>query len=75
MMSTQLPTINVPLRPTDLDVPLDLQALLARCYENGGYDDIDYRAEPGPPLPPVAARWAARLFHRAGRRGVRQRPR
>ena len=69
-----LPTINVPLRPTDSDVPLDLQALIARCYENGGYDDIDYTAEPEPPLSPKAARWAAQLLRRAGRRGARQRP-
>ena len=68
-----LPTIKVPLRPTDSDVPLDLQALLDQCYENGGYDDIDYAIAPDPPLPAAAARWAAQLLRRAGRRRSRKR--
>ena len=67
-LTDRLPTIKVPLRPTDSDVPLELQALLDQCYENGGYDDIDYAAEPEPPLPPVAARWAAQLLRCAGHR-------
>jgi hypothetical protein len=66
--SERLPKIRVPLRPTDSDVPLDLQALLDQCYENGGYDDIDYTRSPEPPLPPAAARWAAQLLRRAGHR-------
>src|SRR5262249_35220322 len=28
----RLPVIRVPLRPTDADVPLDLQALIDQCY-------------------------------------------
>jgi hypothetical protein len=71
-LSDRLPKINVPLRPTDADVPLDLQALLEQCYENGGYDDIDYNASLDPPLPAAAARWAAQLLRRAGRRPGRQ---
>jgi hypothetical protein len=63
-----LPKIKVPLRPTDSDVPLDLQALLDQCYENGGYDDIDYTRAPEPVLTAAAARWAAQLLRRAGRR-------
>jgi hypothetical protein len=66
-LSDRLPTIKVPLRPADADVPLDLQALVAQCYENGGYDDIDYRQAPEPPLPQAAARWAAQFLRRAGR--------
>ena len=73
-LSDRLPKINVPLRPTDSDVPLDLQTLLEQCYENGGYDDIDYTTGPEPPLPPVAARWAAQLLRRSGRRRSRKRP-
>ena len=53
-----LPTIRVPLRPTDADVPLNLQALVDRCYHHGRYDDIDYRADPHPPLEPWEAAWA-----------------
>jgi hypothetical protein len=67
-LQSKLPTIQVPLRPTDRDAPLDLQALLEQCYENGGYDDIDYNREPEPPLPPAAARWATKLLRRLRRR-------
>jgi hypothetical protein len=65
----RLPVIKVPLRPTDADVPLDLQALLDQCYRNGGYDeDIDYHSEPRPPLPPEDARWAKALLQGKKRR-------
>jgi hypothetical protein len=74
-LAGRLPTIRVPLRLTDSDVPLDLQALLEQCYENGGYDDIDYTKAPDPPLPAVAARWAAQLLRRAGRRRAPKRKR
>jgi uncharacterized protein DUF4058 len=68
----RLPTIKVPLRPTDADVPLDLQALIDLCYADGGYDDLDYAAGPVPPLPPTLARWATQLLRRAGRRPSRK---
>jgi hypothetical protein len=71
-LSVRLPTIKVPLRATDSDVPLDLQALLEQCYDNGGYDDIDYNQSPEPPLKPAAARWTARLLSRARRRRPRK---
>ncbi len=71
-LSDRLPTIKVPLRPSDSDVPLDLQALLDQCYENGGYDDIDYAQSLEPPLTPAAARWTAQLLRRAGRRRPRK---
>jgi Protein of unknown function (DUF4058) len=43
-LAGRLPTIKVPLRPTDADAPLDLQALIDQCYADGGYDDLDYAA-------------------------------
>jgi hypothetical protein len=47
----RLPTISIPLRPSDGDVVLDLQALVERCYETGRYSrSIDYRKDPRPPL-------------------------
>jgi hypothetical protein len=71
-----LPTIKVPLRQTDADVPLDLQPLIEQCYRNGGYeDDIDYWVDPEPPLEKVDARWAAVLLREAGLRGRRARRR
>ena len=60
--------ISIPLRPADRDVPLNLQAILDQCYRNGGYDDIDYRGEPDPPLPPDDASWADGLLREQGRR-------
>jgi len=53
-----LPVVAVPLTP-DEDVEVDLQAMLARAYERGGYDlDVDYRRDPVPPLGGDDAAWA-----------------
>ena len=61
-LQERLPSIRIPLRPTDEDVILNLQALIEQCYKNGGYDDIDYKAEPIPPLSPTDVQWAAELL-------------
>ena len=42
----------------DQAVQLNLQAIVDQCYRNGGYDDIDYRGEPDPPLAANDASWA-----------------
>jgi hypothetical protein len=63
-----LPTIKVPLRETDADAPLDLQKLVELAYTNGGYDDIDYKVEPQPPLDPDDAAWADELLKGQGLR-------
>ena len=67
-LAARLPVIAVPLRPADRDVPLDLQAILEQCYRNGGYDDIDYRGEPDPPLSPEDAVWAQALLNEQRKR-------
>jgi hypothetical protein len=65
----RLPAIRVPLRQTDADVLLDLQALIERCYDNGGYqDDLDYEAEPDPALEADDAAWADSLLREKGQR-------
>ncbi|MGC8639695.1 MAG: DUF4058 family protein [Isosphaeraceae bacterium] len=65
----RLPAIGIPLRQDDDDVPLDLQAVLDRCYEAGRYgDDIDYREQPDPPLELDDADWADTLLREAARR-------
>ena len=64
----RLPVISIPLRPQDRDVLLSLQAVLDQCYRNGGYDDIDYRGEPDPPLHADDATWADSLLREQGRR-------
>jgi hypothetical protein len=65
----RLPAINIPLRESDADVPLDIQALIDQCYRNGGYDeDIDYDVEPVPPLDADDTRWADALLRQQGKR-------
>lgn len=65
----RLPAIRIPLRETDADVPLDLQALIDQCYRNGGYDDdLDYRSPLEPPLEADDAAWADALLRSQGRR-------
>ena len=55
----RLPAIRVPLRPSDSDVALDLQALIDACYERGRYGSvIDYTKVPNPALPGDEAAWA-----------------
>lgn len=64
-----LPTIRVPLRPTDRDVTLDLQKLIDLCYQRDRYSSaIDYQEDPDPPLAPADARWADELLRAAGLR-------
>jgi hypothetical protein len=65
----RLPVIQVPLRPSDADVPLDLQILIDQCYRNGGYDeDIDYQTAPDPPFSPADGSWADSLLRKQGKR-------
>jgi len=64
----RLPRIRIPLRPADSDAILDLQVLIDAAYENGGYDDTDYRLDPIPPLSPEDSEWAAGVLRDASRR-------
>jgi hypothetical protein len=68
-LAQRLPVLSIPLRETDADVPLDLQALIDQCYENGAYDDLDYGRPPVPPLKPDAAAWVDQWLRAQGRRG------
>jgi hypothetical protein len=68
-LSEKLPTVKVPLRPSDADVPLDLQALIEQCYRNGRYEgDLDYRRDPEPPWNKPEAEWADELLRSKGLR-------
>lgn len=68
-LAQPLPTIKVPLRPTDADVHLDLQALIEQCYRKGRYEvDLDYSRDPEPPLTGSDALWAAELLRSKGLR-------
>ncbi len=58
-----LPRIAIPLRPDDIDVSLDLQALVDEAYRTGRYGEtIDYTAPPHTPLNAVDAAWADELI-------------
>lgn len=37
-----------------------------QCYENGGYDTIDYGQPPVPPLDPDGAAWAEKWLRAKG---------
>jgi hypothetical protein len=64
----RLPAIRIPLRDSDEDVGLDVQALIDQAYASGRYDGIDYRANPVPPLEPTDAAWADALLRERGLR-------
>lgn len=67
-LEDRLPVIAVPLRRGDPDALLDLQAVLNDAYDRGGYDIIDYRKPPKPPLEGAAAEWADQLLKQKGLR-------
>ncbi len=67
-LSERLPVIRIPLRETDADLPLDLQALIDQCYRNGRYDDLDYQSDPNPPLGSSDAAWTDELLRAKGMR-------
>jgi hypothetical protein len=56
-----LPTIPIPCRETDPEVPLALQPLIDQIYIDGGHDDIDYTKSLPEALSPDDAAWAAEL--------------
>lgn len=62
-----LPTIKIPLRPTDAEALLELQPLIDKCYANGRYEDLDYTHPSLPPLEKDDAEWAKELSRAAGR--------
>jgi hypothetical protein len=65
----RLPVIGIPLKPEDPDAQLDLQAVLDLTYDRAGYaDQIDYTADPEPPLSPELASWTDRHLRKAGLR-------
>ncbi len=63
-LQRRLPRFRVPLREPDPDVPLDLQAVFTRCYDNGGYADfVDYRQPPpATTLSPEETAWVDGLL-------------
>lgn len=59
-LSDSLPTVYVPLREPDPDVPLDLQQAFRTIYDSSPYGAaIDYSKPPDVSLSKAAAAWAA----------------
>lgn len=64
-----LPAIRIPLRQTDQDIRLDLQAVLEQAYRKGRYHlTIDYSKRPDPPLASPDAKWARALLKPRGKK-------
>jgi len=69
-LQDRLPVVPVPLLAPAPDASLDLGAALRTVYDRAGYDlDLDYTADPFPPLEGEEAAWAADLLEKAGLRG------
>ena len=65
-LAARLPTIPIPLRQTDPEAKLDLQALIDQAYRNGAYgDELDYSKPCHPPLEGSEAQWAEELLQKA----------
>ncbi len=73
-LAQPIPTIPIPLRYPDVDIPLDLNAALALIYRSARYDyRIDYRQTPPPPeLSAEEAGWVDELLHAHGLREPQQ---
>lgn len=67
-LEERLPVLGIPLRSGEPDALLDLQAVLNDAYDRGGYDILDYRKPPKPPLEGAAAEWADQLLKQKGLR-------
>jgi hypothetical protein len=64
-----LPKLQIPLRPKDNDIHVDLQPLLDVAYRKGRYGTtIDYSRPLDPPLAGADAPWADMLLKQAGKR-------
>lgn len=60
-----LPSIRIPLRPTDEDIRLPLQSLLDQAYMNGRYgDSLDYDQPPEISLSDAEQMEVAKILHR-----------
>ncbi|NES69949.1 MAG: DUF4058 family protein [Okeania sp. SIO2D1] len=61
--------LNLPLRPEDSDIILDLQSILHQVYDQGRYDlIIDYQQKIIPALSKTDAIWAENILKKQGLR-------
>jgi len=72
-LGERLPIVKIPLRPSDVDVPLDVQALVEQCYRNGAYEGtLNYAIEPDPPLFGADKDWANTRLSEKGLRPAKK---
>jgi hypothetical protein len=58
--------LRLPLAAPDPDIVLDIQTVLARTYEAGGYAErLNYALPCVSPLPPEEQTWATTLIRQA----------
>ena len=68
-LAEPLPTIRIPLRPTDPDVPLALQALIDRVYKTGRCWHLDHQTNPpGRDWSESESRWLNERLQQVGLR-------
>ena len=66
-LSDRLPTFCVPLDPGLEPVPVELQPLVDRCYDNRKYArQVRYDRPPDPPLTPEQRAWAEGVLRAKG---------
>ncbi len=69
-LSQKLPPIKIPLKPEDGDAVLELQTVLDTAYDRAGYDlELNYKADPVPPLDPE---WNASAQRHLQEKGLRR---
>jgi hypothetical protein len=63
-LSESIPSFPLPLKPEDVELNVDLQAIVMGVYERAGYGDrIDYRQSvPAPALSPAQQQWVDSLL-------------
>jgi Protein of unknown function (DUF4058) len=65
-LQKRLPRFKLPLAPDDRDTVVDLQAVFARCYDQGGFaGHLDYKREPPVKLDDADRRWLHELLVQA----------
>jgi hypothetical protein len=67
-LAARLPVLPIPLRRSDPEIRLDLQALIENAYEDGRHDMNDYARPLDPPFIGADAEFAEQVLKQAGKR-------
>ena len=68
-----MPVFGLALAAGDPDLPVDLRPILDAVYDLGTYDDdLDYNADPTPPLSKKQSAWADTMLRGKGLRGKKR---